>query len=159
GGLSGNNNLIGDSSGALIFGSNNQVGVNPLLAPLGNYGGPTQTMALVPGSPALDARSNALAGDANRKPLTTHPRGHPPLVGPAVDIGAYEATEADRSVVTTAQSSVTYGGTTTIPLQAEDYLGNNLTTGGLNVAFALGAGSSGGSLSAVTDNGNGTYTA
>ena len=38
----------------------NQVGVaNPGLAPLGNYGGPTRTIALLPGSPAIDAGSNA----------------------------------------------------------------------------------------------------
>ena len=30
-------------------------GVNPDLAPLGNYGGPTPTMALLPDSPAIDA--------------------------------------------------------------------------------------------------------
>ena len=34
-------------------GSNNLIGGDPLLAPLGNYGGPTATMALLPGSPAL----------------------------------------------------------------------------------------------------------
>ena len=30
------------------------------LAPLGDYGGPTQTVALLPGSPAVDAGNNAL---------------------------------------------------------------------------------------------------
>ncbi len=33
--------------------SDNLVGGNALLAPLGNYGGPTQTLALLPGSPAI----------------------------------------------------------------------------------------------------------
>ena len=52
-------NLIGDGTGSgLTNGVNhNLVGqganpINPMLAPLGNNGGPTQTMALVPGSPA-----------------------------------------------------------------------------------------------------------
>ncbi len=56
---------------------------DPLLAPLGHYGGPTQTMALLPTSPARDAAavlSPALTGDQ---------RGFP-IVGPP-DIGAYEA--------------------------------------------------------------------
>ncbi len=53
----------------------------PLLAPLGNYGGPTLTMALLPGSPAR----NAAVGSTS----TNDQRGFP-IVGPA-DIGAYEA--------------------------------------------------------------------
>lgn len=53
-------NLLGQG-GNLTNGQNgNLVGVtNPLLAPLGNYGGPTPTRALLPGSPALNAGSNA----------------------------------------------------------------------------------------------------
>ncbi len=78
GSVSGNNNLIDDasSSGGLTNGVNgNIVGVNPLLAPLGNYGGPTQTMALLPGSPAIDAGDTALAVDDQGNPLTTDQRG------------------------------------------------------------------------------------
>lgn len=54
----------------------------PLLAPLGNYGGSTKTMALLPGSPAVNAGS-FLAG------LTIDQRGFPTVGSP--DIGAYEA--------------------------------------------------------------------
>ena len=56
GSVSGSYNLIGTGgSGGLINGvNNNQVGVaNPLLGTLGNYGGPTQTIPLLPGSPAI----------------------------------------------------------------------------------------------------------
>ena len=55
----------------------NQVGVaNPGLGPLANNGGPTQTIALLPGSPAIDAGSNALAVDPTTgQPLTTDQRG------------------------------------------------------------------------------------
>ena len=84
--VSGSNNLIGTGgSGGLVNGVNgNIVGVaNPLLAPLGNYGGPTQTIALLPGSPAIDAGSNALAVG------TTDQRGQS-YVG-TVDIGAFES--------------------------------------------------------------------
>jgi hypothetical protein len=59
--------------------------VNPALAPLGNYGGPTPTMALLPGSPAIDA------GDPNAFPATDQ-RGRPRPYGPAPDIGAFEYT-------------------------------------------------------------------
>jgi hypothetical protein len=154
-GISGNNNLIGDGSGALVTGSGNLLGVDPKLAPLGNYGGPTQTMALLPGSPAIDAGSNALVPTG----VSTDQRGYQRISGAAVDVGAFEVTVADRSVVTASAASVPFGGTATITLQAEDNLGNKLTAGGLNVAFGLGAGTSGGSLGPVTDNGNGTYTA
>ena len=51
-------NLIGDAANAagLMDGVNNDiVGHDPMLAPLGDYGGPVQTFALLPGSPAIDA--------------------------------------------------------------------------------------------------------
>ncbi len=47
----------------------------------------------------------------------------------------------------------------TITLQAKDINGNNLTTGGETVVFALAGGTSDGVLSTITDNGDGTYTA
>ena len=45
-------NLNGDIYGG-FSGSNNLVGPNPLVLPLGDYGGPVPTMALIPGSPAI----------------------------------------------------------------------------------------------------------
>jgi len=89
-------NLIGiGGSGGLVNGTNgNQVGVaDPGLDPNGlqNNGGPTQTIALVTGSPAIDAGSNALAVDPTTgQPLTTDQRGFPRIVNGTVDIGAYE---------------------------------------------------------------------
>ncbi len=48
----GGNVLQDDSCGNHV---NDQVGVNPRIGPLENYGGPTETHALLPGSPAIDA--------------------------------------------------------------------------------------------------------
>ncbi len=62
-------------------GSNNLTAGDPLLAPLDSYGGPTQTMALRPGSPARDA-----GGPTG---FVTDQRGFPITGTP--DIGAYEA--------------------------------------------------------------------
>ncbi len=56
---------------------------NPLLLPLGNYGGPTLTMALHAGSPALDNADCALAPPTDQ-------RGFPRPGGPGCDIGATE---------------------------------------------------------------------
>lgn len=63
----------------------NPIIANPQLAPLGNYGGPTQTMPPLHGSPAVDAGSDA----ANF--FTIDQRGYPRTSGSHVDIGAVEA--------------------------------------------------------------------
>ena len=76
-------NLQSQNSDTTQTGANLTSG-DPLLAPLGDYGGPTQTMALRPGSPAR----NAATGSTR----TTDQRGFP-MVG-APDIGAYEAGNA-----------------------------------------------------------------
>jgi adhesin/invasin len=65
-----------------------------------------------------------------------------------------------KSVVAPTAPDIQLGGSTTITLQAEDAAGNDIITGGLTVAFALGSTSGAqGTLSHVKDNGNGTYTA
>jgi len=56
---------------------------DPKLGDLANNGGPTLTMALLPGSPAIDA------GDTAAAPATDQ-RGISRPVGPAADIGAFE---------------------------------------------------------------------
>ncbi len=89
-------NLIGTGgSGGLVNGVNgNQVGVaDPGLGTLADNGGPTQTIALLPGSPAIDAGSNALAVDPTTGlPLVYDQRGpgFPRIVNGTVDIGAFE---------------------------------------------------------------------
>jgi parallel beta-helix repeat protein len=93
--VSGSNNLIGTGgSGGLASGvDGNLVGVaNPGLGPLGNHGGPTQTMALLPGSPAIGA-GIAVAG------ITTDQRGQP-LDFPSPDIGAYQQSPTPYIVAT-----------------------------------------------------------
>ncbi len=82
-------NLIGDGDGASGFtAAGDQVGtaaspINPRLAPLGDYGGPTQTMALRTGSPAI-GQGTTVAG------LTTDQRGFA-LDSPRPDIGAFQS--------------------------------------------------------------------
>jgi hypothetical protein len=57
---------------------------DPFLGPLADNGGPTPTMALLPGSPAIDA-GVPVAG------VTTDQRGIPRPQGTAPDIGAFES--------------------------------------------------------------------
>jgi hypothetical protein len=80
----------------LIFGSNNIIGVDPLLGPLANNGGPTFTHALLPGSPAIDAGNPAIPD-----PPPTDQRGFARIYGPAIDLGAVEAQPLDVVAVPT----------------------------------------------------------
>ena len=92
--ISQGNNLIGDVGSTTGFtdGVNgDQIGtsgspIDPLLGVLQDNGGPTQTHALLAGSPAIDTGSNTGAP-------ATDQRGAPRPQGTAVDIGAYEAEE------------------------------------------------------------------
>lgn len=84
-----------DFVGGLANLGNNLIGTrNPGLAPLGNYGGATQTHALLQTSSALDAGNNCVltaagCGD-NNAALTIDQRGIQRKSGAAVDIGAFE---------------------------------------------------------------------
>jgi hypothetical protein len=87
--VSNGNNLIGNTSGlSFLFIGSDLTGtsahpLNAVLAPLSNYGGTTQTVALLPGSPAIDAGASGAGIPA------TDQRGVG-RVG-AVDIGAFES--------------------------------------------------------------------
>jgi hypothetical protein len=92
GGVAASHSLIGNNGGSgpsFTDANGNVIGtadspIDPKLGPLGNYGGPTRTMALLPGSPAIDHGSNPLS-------LTTDQRGSPRVVGAQADMGAFEA--------------------------------------------------------------------
>jgi uncharacterized repeat protein (TIGR03803 family) len=77
-------NLVADGSGGLPTApaNDNLFNVNPLVAPLGSYGGPTQTIPLLPGSPAIGA-GVPIAG------VTTDQTGYTRSAN-APSIGAYE---------------------------------------------------------------------
>jgi hypothetical protein len=66
------------------------IGVDPLLAPLTNNGGPTRTHALQAGSVAIDAGSNPHALSSDQRGS-----GFARVTGVAADIGAFES-DADR---------------------------------------------------------------
>ena len=95
-------NLIGETDGSSGWGASDLQGtvampLDALLATLGKYGGPTLTMALLPGSPAIGAGA-AVSG------VTTDQRGFP-LDSPNPDIGAFQVQSSYSLVVQTTGDS------------------------------------------------------
>jgi CSLREA domain-containing protein len=77
-------NLDGDDTCGLTA-TGDVPAVDPLLGPLQDNGGPTETHALLPGSPAIDAIP------ASECDLAADQRGVARPQGPACDMGSYEA--------------------------------------------------------------------
>ena len=154
------NNLIGNGTGItnLPLDSSNLVGtasnpINPMLGPLQNNGGPTKTMALLPGSPAINAGNNAEAIDWSSSAqvvMTTDQRGpgYSRITGGTVDIGAYEFTPLSHTINFGTIKGQTYG-VAPITLIATD-------TSGLPVSFSVisGPATLSGSVLTVTGMGN-----
>jgi cysteine-rich repeat protein len=91
-----NSNIVGDTTG-------NQIGVDPLLGPLADNGGPTPTRHPLFGSPAVDAANPALPGSGGAACEATDQRGVARPVGPRCDIGAVE-TQCGDGVVQPGES-------------------------------------------------------
>ena len=92
---------ITDGGGNLSYPDTTCPGINgdPELGPLQNNGGPTQTMALGPGSAAIDAANDAICAAPPVNNLDQ--RGIARPQGPHCDIGAYEAlpSQADLPLI------------------------------------------------------------
>ena len=108
--VSGSNDLVGIGGSAGLSSSTNKLGVaDPDLGPLADNGGPTETMALLTGSPAIRGGNLPLEVGPGGSALTTDQRGFP-LDTPIPDIGAYQ-TQPPGSVSFThlTSPSITYG--------------------------------------------------
>jgi hypothetical protein len=108
--ISGDYNIGGTTALPCGFtGPHDQPNVNPLLAPLADNGGPTQTHALMPGSPAIDKGGSS----ANQCPAVDQ-RGTSRPQGAACDSGAFElevATQPTATATATATATSGAGGT------------------------------------------------
>jgi uncharacterized repeat protein (TIGR01451 family) len=107
---SSDHDLIGDGTGSTGFSAahGDQVGttaapINPMLTPLQNNGGPTWTMAPLPGSPAIDKGDNVAARAA------VDQRGLPRIVNKTIDVGAVEY-QADVRVTLSATPNPVHAG-------------------------------------------------
>jgi hypothetical protein len=133
-------NLIGTGgAGGLTSGTNgNQVAVtNPGLATtLANNGGPTLTLALLAGSPAIDAGSNALAVNADGNALLFDQRGQgfPRIVNSVVDIGAFERSLATTTIITSSPNPSVGGNTVTFTITVSpSNSSSNIPTGAVTI--------------------------
>ena len=147
------NNLIGKTNGSSgwvgsdLKGTNAQP-LNPLLAPLGNNGGPTQTMALLPGSPALNAGDPALLGAADQRGVVR--RG-------GVNIGAYQASAS--AFVLSAPAAATAGAPFDLTVTAVDAFGQTAVGYSGTVHFTGSDPQAVLPADATLTNGTGTFTA
>jgi hypothetical protein len=118
--------LIQNLAGASITGANNIVNRDPLLDQLRDNGGPTETMALLGGSPCIDSGNNDLIPSG----ATTDQRGYARILSGTVDMGAYEY--LNPLLVTTAENETDPGDGLSSLCEAIDYInshgGNNTIT-------------------------------
>jgi hypothetical protein len=116
---------IPDDVRALYFyQANNIIGANALLAPLGNYGGPTQTMPPLPNSPAINA-----GNDTVTNLLIADQRILPRLFGSHVDIGSVELQALTLAATNvTGYAATLSGGVVTNGLPISYYFAYGLTT-------------------------------
>ncbi|MDY6784628.1 MAG: CHAT domain-containing protein [Cyanobacteriota bacterium] len=150
------NNLVGSAAGfAGTLGTGSDlVNADPGLAPLGDYGGPTPTHALLPGSPALDAGNST---------ATTDQRGAMRSFNGTADIGAFESQGFSLTSLSPDPQKTTVGTTFASNLQVQ--LTENFALKpleGSNITFTLPTSGASGTFSpsntAITD-GDGIATA
>jgi predicted outer membrane repeat protein len=149
GSLASNNTIVAGNTApaapnisGTFTGTSNITSGNPGLAPLGNYGGPTQTMPPLPGSPAIDGGGTTI--------LTTDQRGFPRVSTPDIGAAEYQGTsdltrfwnrdfDGDGSPYGTEQALGTD------PLISDPFSSRNITAPTLNasghavLSFGIGA--------------------
>ena len=134
------NNLDSDGTSGFTNGLNGDLAgtvankINALLSPRGNYGGPTQTHALLPGSPAINA------GTATGAPATDQ-RGIARVGN--VDIGAFESRGFTLATSSGDSQTAAAGSAFALPLSVSVSSANSERVNGGQVTFTPpGAGAS-----------------
>ncbi len=143
----GGGNVVGDTSDSSgLTATSDRTGtaaapLDPLLGRLANYGGPVQTLALLPGSPAIDI----LACPTGNGSLTTDARGVSRPQGANCDAGAFESQGFTVSALTgnnqRAPLTTTFAAPVGLTLMGT---GTDLVAGG-QITFTITPGSGGAS--------------
>jgi hypothetical protein len=124
-------NLIGDGTGGLGYSSTDLVGtsanpIDPRLGPLADNGGPTRTMALLPGSPAIGA------GDPTDAPeFDQRGPGYPRVINGLIDIGSFEVQSVTAPFVVINTNDAGPGSLRQAILNAD------ASTGSVTITFAI----------------------
>jgi hypothetical protein len=105
-------NLIRDTQGGSGFDSTDLLNVNPMFGPLQDNGGPTKTMALLAGSPALNAGDSSQLGVADQRGVVR---------SGGVNIGAYQASAS--AFILSAPTTITAGTPFDLTVKAVDRFG------------------------------------
>jgi len=125
-------NVIGNTQGNTGAAGNDFINVDPLLGPLQDNGGSTPTMALRPGSIAIDHGDPAFDPNTFNPPMLTDQRGADRIIADGLDIGAYEAEPPHFPVIRsftapqTVECTSYQGASATISLNVTDSKGHPL---------------------------------
>ena len=133
---SGGHNLIQDTAGCAGAGPTDLTGVGPALGPLAHNGGPTQTMALLPGSPAIGLGYDCVDTGRPNTPATDQRGFGRPHAPATCDAGAYEYAGTPLTLALALAASpdgaVTTGSSVTATVTVGNYTATTQT-----VALAL----------------------
>ncbi len=147
--LTGSNNLADDDSCGPGFINSPSI----LLGPLADNSGPTQTLALLPGSAAIDAGDDEVCPSTDQRGVTRPQGAH-------CDIGADEAEVTTGNTAPTANPGGPYLGAVTSAIQFDGSLSSDPENDPLNYAWDFGDSTSGiGATPTHTYTTAGVYTA
>jgi predicted outer membrane repeat protein len=154
--IRGDNNIVQDGSSVCVP----TIAFDPLLVTLADNGGPTQTMSLLPGSPAIDAGNEEFC-------LETDQRGVMRPQGVRCDIGAYEFIGTDSPKILsitrafanpTAAASINFNVTFSEPVTNIDVDDFDLTTSGISGAVITAVNGLGAEYTVAVNTGSGSGT-
>lgn len=137
----GGGNMVDDTmfSSGLIAPSD-KLNVPALLAPPGNYGGTLQTVALLPGSPAIDIAAcptDPITGATLTTDARNVPRPQPIGAGSLCDSGSFESHGFTLAALSGSGQSAGVSGTFTAPLVAQITANDNgVPVDGVSLTFA-----------------------